>query len=118
MVGECGVAEEERLQQRGLPTMMLGDILGDDIKCVCGAEVRTDVTVCIETCFVCGRTLGKHFRPHEPRWNGAGNGIALMCRPCFKKENKRVQVDEKQGLSGERQCPEWEANGEIMVGVR
>ncbi len=120
VVGEVGIAEgkAEQLQRRGLPTMMLGDILSDDMKCSCGAEVRTDVEYSFDTCFVCDRALGKYFRWHEPRWNAAGNGIALMCQICLKQENKQVRADKKLGLDGKRQFPEWDNAGKILITAR
>ena len=119
-MGDVGIAEgkAEQLQRRGLPTMVLSDILTADMKCVCGAEVHTEVSYSFDTCFVCGRALGKHFRWHEPRWNAVGNGIALMCQMCLKKENKQVRADKKLGLDGKRQFPEWDNAGKILITVR
>ena len=117
VVGEAGVAEgrAEQLRRRGLPTLTLGDILSDGMTCACGAEVCTDVWYSFDACFVCGRTLGKHFQWQEPRWNAAGNGIALMCRMCLKEENAQVRANKRRGGSGKRQFPEWDDGGNIVI---
>ena len=119
VTGEVGDAEDkaELLQRRGRPTMMLGNIIGDDMKCVCGAEVRTEVTGSVETCFICARKLGRRWRPHEGRWNAAGNSLALMCQPCLKKEDKQITLDKKLGRDGGRQFPEWDDDGNIVTVV-
>lgn len=85
--------------------MMLGDILGDGMKCVCGSNVCTEVEVSDDECFVCGRALGKSFMWHEHRWNEAGDHVAWICQTCLKKEDKQAKADKKQGLNGERHYP-------------
>ncbi len=98
--------------------MMLGDILGNSTKCVCGAAAFMDVETSEDNCFISERALGKHYRWHEPRWNEAGNCVAYICQTCLKKENKQVILDKKLGLNGKRQFPEWDDNGKIVVRVR